>query len=307
MKFYFCRPILTEYERRIHLDMPQKKITKRNRKRPKNALAEQSLCTKDDTEKEDVSIVKKIKTADRLSESCAMQTDTQCMETCIDNCQHSGSAERLNRQTSDSSSGATGCETPTSNVPVPTYENTTGMYLTNCISGNVVNIAQSISPVHKVPYSNWDFSTTLIPDFCRGKSTFEIRLPAPELLPDDIGCNGVQTASHGVRQIMSRQRQNVHQEHSLKCRSNNWGDYKKGLTRLTPDDALLLCTHAPSLWKGDVTPLLKPHQATSTGMNNAYKCSESPPPLSPNILINLRSMWYNQRVLTLRFVLFHLP
>ena len=261
--------MLTEYERKIHLDMHQKKTTKRQRKRPKNALSEQSPCTKDDSEKQDVSIVKKMKTEDRLSESCAMQNDTQCMETCMDNCQHSGAAERPDRQTSDSSSGATGCETLASNVAVPTYENTAGMYLTNCISGNVVNIAQSssVSSIHKVPYSNWDFDATLFPDSCRGKSTFELRLPAPELLPDDIGCNGAQIASHGVRQ-MSRQQVNA-QDHPLKCHSNNWGEYKKALTQLSPDDTLLLCTHAPSLWKGDVTPLVKPHQATSAGMNNA--------------------------------------
>ena len=274
LKFYFCRPMLTEYERKIHLDIHQKKTTKRQRKRPKNALSEQSSCTKDDAEKEDDSIVKKIKTEDRLSESCAMQNDTQCMETRMDNCQHSGAAERLDRQTSDVSSGATRCETLTSNVAVPTYENTAGMYLTNCISGNVVNIAQSssVSSIHKVPYSNWDFDATLFPDFCCGKSTFELRLPAPELLPDDIGCNGAQIASRGVRE-MSKQQVNA-PEHPLKCRSNNWGEYKKGLTRLSPDDTLLLCTHAPSLWNGAVTPLVKPHQATSTGMNNA---SNHPP------------------------------
>ena len=270
LKFYFCRSMLTEYERKIHLDIHQKKTTKRQRKRPKNALSEQSPCTKDDTEKHDDSIiVKKIKTEDRISEICTIQNDIQCMETCIDNCQHSGAAERPDRQTSDSSSGAAGCETLTSNVAVPTYENTAGMYLTNCISGNVVNIAQSssVSSIHKVPYSNWDFDATLLPDFFGGKLTFELRLPAPELLPDDIGCNGAQIASRGVRQ-MSKQQVNS-QEHSLKCCSNNWGEYKKGLTQLSPDDTLLLCTHAPSLWKGAVTPLVKPHQATSTGMTNA--------------------------------------
>ena len=276
LKFCFCRPVLTEYERKMHLDIHQKKTTKRQRKRPKNALSEQSPCTKDDTEKEDDSIVKKIKIEDRLSESCAMQNDTQCMETCIDNCQHSGAAERLDRQTSDSSSGAARCETLTSNLAVPTYENTAGMYLTNCISGNVVNIAQSssVSSINKVPYSNWDFDATLFPDSCRGKSTFELRLPSPELLPDDIGCNGAQIASRGVPQ-MSRQLVNA-QDHPLKCRSNNWGEYKKALTRLSPDDTLLLCTHAPSLWKGAVTPLVKPHQSTSTGRDNVYVSNRPP-------------------------------
>ena len=261
---------MTEYERKIHLDKHQTKKSKKQRKRPTNATSKETSSTKYDTEKEDVSTVKRHK-MEELSQNCAKQDDKQCLEIRLDgNAVDGGATMRVEGQTDGPSGGSTWCTMNTSNAAAPITDNSVGMCLTNCITGNVTNISQSTSAasIRHIPYSNWDFSTIVFPDIPRGKSSLQLRLPALELLPDDIRCKDAHVERHKVSYI-SRQPLDSGSEislrHSLEGRAQNWGEYKEGMAGLSPDNRLLLCTPAPSLWKGNVTPLVKPHQATSTG------------------------------------------
>ena len=254
--------MVTEYERKIQLDKHQINKSKKRRKRQWGPTPKEPLCTKYDPEKGDVSSVKKPKTGEDF-ENVAKQTNTQCVEN-----QRSdlGSNSLHPGQPCSMPSGSTWCSTEKSNTADSTIENTIGWYLSNCIAESDANISQSASAssVHRVPFSNWDFGSITFPDFQHRKFPVEVRVPASGELPEDMQCSGT-TVGHISRQTLKGGPE-TSQGHALKSQVQNWGEYKDGLAGLSADEKLLLHTPAPYLWKGDVTPLVKPHQATSTGI-----------------------------------------
>ena len=254
--------MVTEYERKIQLDKHQINKSKKRRKRRRDPTPKEPSCTKYDAEKEAVSSVKKTKTGEDF-ENFAKQTSTRGVENQITDL---GSNPLHTGETCSMPSGSTWCITEKANTADSTIDNTVGWYLNNCITESVANISQSASAssVQRVPYSNWDFSSIAFPDFQQRKFPVEVRVPASEDLPEDMQCND-SAVGHISRHTL-KDGPETSQGHALKSQVQNWGNYKDGLAGLSADEKLLLYTPAPCLWKGDVTPLVKPHQATSTGI-----------------------------------------
>ena len=272
--------MVTEYERKIQLDKHQINKSKKRRKRRRDPTPKEPLCTKYDP-KTDVSSVKKPKTGEEF-ENCAQQISTRGVENQKTDL---GSNSLHTGQTCSMPSGSTWCSTETTNTADSTIENTMGWYLNDCITESVANISQpaSASSVPCVPYSNWDFSSITFPDFQHRKFPIEVRVPASEVLREDMQCSD--TTGHISRQTL-KDGPETSQGHVLKSQVHNWSEYKDGVAGLSADERLLLYTPAPCLWKGDVTPLVKPHQATSTGIKVSNRSMVNLLPLSSQFNVN---------------------
>lgn len=119
-----------------------------------------------------------------------------------------------------------------------------------------------------IPYSEWNFSAVLIP--CVENDHLQVQRPPERYLPP--GSTWPTAASDELSVTLNTKSfQESYEDHlefsrggsawkkSIKAR--NWGEYKKekqcGGVGLTP---------AAPLWAGDITPLVKPQDSTSTGM-----------------------------------------
>ncbi|XP_033741062.1 tRNA-splicing endonuclease subunit Sen54-like isoform X2 [Pecten maximus] len=135
-----------------------------------------------------------------------------------------------------------------------------------------------------VPYSVWEFDKLGFPDI-GGVEVLELQMPRLDLLPHGVDLSNAST-TFDVRAYFSQQRKH-HKKHrrqqrqesvenlefsysemihkKKKITASNWGEFKRKMAIRDLEDERMLVSPAECLWEGEITPLVKPSDATSTG------------------------------------------
>lgn len=119
-------------------------------------------------------------------------------------------------------------------------------------------------------YSTWDYDSIKLPNMA-GEASTEMVLESPpeHLLPPGVKLSkpsyiiNIKDYRKPSKLKVTNNQGTVLQVTTVQPNAKNWAEYKR-LLRMESEAQTLLSSPAGILWTGDVTPLIKPWQATST-------------------------------------------
>lgn len=119
-------------------------------------------------------------------------------------------------------------------------------------------------------YSTWDYDSIKLPNMAEETSTEMVLESPPEhLLPPGVKLSkslyviSIKRYKEPSKMKVAPNQGTVLQMTTIRPSAKNWAEYKRRL-RIESEDQSLASSPAGILWVGDVTPLVKPWQATST-------------------------------------------
>ena len=160
----------------------------------------------------------------------------------------------------------------------------------------------------RLPFSSWDWSTVHFPD-CSGSRSLELPRPDSSLLPPGVSLTEPSyTVSRGcLRLNVQPVAYEDHLDYShgsagskAVLAARNWGEYKSRYAELATGAWRELAPTA-HLWKDDVTPLVSPEEAFSSGICyfNTLRPEQND--------LTLYVLNFSEEILTCFYILCHSP
>lgn len=118
-------------------------------------------------------------------------------------------------------------------------------------------------------YSNWDYDSIKLPNMAGVSAEVVLESPPEHLLPPGVKLSkssyiiDIEHYRKSSRFKVTGDQGTALQVTTVQPNAKNWAEYKR-LLRMESEDEGLASSPAAVLWVGDVTPLIKPWQATST-------------------------------------------
>ncbi|XP_060063341.1 tRNA-splicing endonuclease subunit Sen54-like [Ylistrum balloti] len=249
---------VTTYERKIHLDQ-HVKMDKKKRKHKGDNTSDTSGLDQ---------LHKKVKVAldDSDKELMKEQLENSCPEKC---------ASLMDLGGSSISEGVIEdrCDSNGWNTSGSTNQTDTGI--------KESDLAEECDG-QSVPYSVWEFDRLGFPNI-GGVEVLELQIPRLDLLPHGVDLSKASTIFN-VQTYLSQQRKHLKKHHrqqqqecienlefsysemihkQTKIMASNWGEFKKKMAIRDMEDKRV--SPAQHLWEGEITPLVRPSDATSTG------------------------------------------